>query len=82
MFKRCTRCKLIWVCWNWVYYKNNWSHECWNCANCWATKEEITWGIPYFILKLLSNYFIEEGRFERQLAEDNAKIFAETLNEK
>ena len=69
---RCIRCKSIWVCWNWLetsdYY--GWGHECWNCAYNWYTSQKVSFGMPYFILNLLGDYFVEPGRFERELTKD------------
>lgn len=75
MFKRCVRCKSIWVCWNWLEVPDHgWGHECWNCAASWDTENKVRTGIPYFILKMLGDHFVEPGRFERDLLKDMEKI--------
>lgn len=81
-FNRCIRCNSIWVCWNWICLTSpesldprpaEWSHECWNCAACWTTRGRQK-GIPYWLLSRIGKYFVDDRLFEKNLAEDMAKI--------
>ncbi len=63
--------------WNWIKHNCKWSHECWNCSIMWETSDEVSWGMPTFVLRLLSEKFVEPGRFERQLVEDMEQLSEE-----
>lgn len=80
--KRCPKCSSIWVCWNWLEIPDQgWGHECWNCAVSWYTEKKVRIGIPYFVLKLLGDYFVEPGRFDRELTQDMNQIWEEDWSE-
>lgn len=57
MIKKCPYCNSIWVCWNWVNYKNIWGHECWDCTGVNETYYKVRNGIPYWILSKFHNLF-------------------------
>ena len=54
-----------------------WLHECWNCAATEVTNGAVKNGIPYWILKHVGRYFVDNELFEKNLAEDlqNASDF-------
>jgi hypothetical protein len=45
--------------------KGQWTHECWNCGDdisgfCFETENKVTNGIPYWILRRFSKWFIKD----------------------
>jgi len=52
----------------------DWGHECWDCENCFETKDKVEDGIPYEFLKA---YY--RGKEEAIRADEREKIIAEIL---
>ena len=79
--KRCERCNSRWVCWNWMDMSSpestnpnqEWMHECWNCAATQITNGAVTNGVPYWLLKHVGRYFVDDELFEKNLAKDMAE---------
>lgn len=74
--RRCPHCKSPWVCWNWFTSKetNEWGHECHNCSHTFETQGHVDDGIPYNILIGFEEFFVEEGRFEREFEKSMNQI--------
>jgi hypothetical protein len=47
-----------------------WLHECWNCAATEITNAPVKTGVPYWLLRRIGKYFVDNELFEKNLHED------------
>jgi len=83
LIKRCSNCKSIWVVWNWMNITSKeslnpnqeWLHECGNCAATEVTNGKVTNGVPYWLLRHVGKYFVDDKLYERNLVRDISAEF-------
>ena len=65
----------------------DWGHECWDCENCFETKDKVLNGIPYEFLKKYYRELDSEGRISKQYisqkecAECKAQLYRDYMSE-